>query len=371
MKNLKTKIFEADNIHTILLRKAVKEQIIITTRTRIARNISGFRFNSISSNKEKKDIANIIKDVFFSAFSGKNYAFYNISRLSETQRRFLLEKHILSPEMVLQLYGKSLILKLNPSCQDKVVSIMINEEDHLRIQSTMPGLSVYKTYSDVLKLEKIFEKKLGFCFNNDFGYLTSCLTNVGTSLRVSIISHLPAVVASGRIDDFVKNLKKINCSIRGFFGENSEVIGNLFQVSNQVSLGKNEKQILDEMHAVCLNIIDAEKDAVRYLKKTRPAVVEDSIFRSYGMLKYAKMLCYGESLELLSMIKLGQILGILVNLKSFNFYQLISLLGESNIIMGVKNKIDLNDKNNKADKIEKIRAEIIRKKIFKDLNNNV
>jgi protein arginine kinase len=371
MKNLGTKIFEAINFRDTLTKKVRQDQIILMSRTRIARNISGFRFNSISTKKEKKDILNIVKDVFYCSGCNRDYAFYNIGKLTETQRRFLLEKHILSPEMVLQLYGKGLILRLSSSYQEGAVSVMINEEDHLRMQSIMRGLSIYKTYKDVLKLEKMFEKKLSFCFDRDFGYLTSCPTNIGTSLRVSIITHLPAIVASGRIEDFVKNLTKIGCSIRGFFGENSEVVGNIFQVSNQMSLGKYEEQILDEMHAVCLNIIDAEKDATEYLKKTKPASVEDSVYRSYGMLKYARMLSYGESLELLSMIKLGQTLDILVNLNSFDFYQLISSLGESNIMLGEKNKISFNNVDDKADRIDKIRAEVIRGKILKGSDNNV
>lgn len=371
MKKLKTKIFEIRGLYNSDLEESTKEQIIITTRTRIARNISGFRFNSISSSKEKKDISNIIKNVFSESSSSKNYIFYDISKLSETQRRFLLERHILSPEMTMQLYGKSLILKFDPSYPKKTVSVLLNEEDHLRIQSIMQGLEIYKTYDDVLKLEKIFEKKLSFCFDSNFGYLTSCPTNIGTSLRVSIIAHLPALVASGNIEDFVKNLIKIGCSIRGFFGENSEVVGNLFQISNLASLGKDEKQILDEMHAVCLNIIDAEKESIQFLKRNKQISVEDSILRSYGMLKYAKMLCFGESLELLSMIKLGQTLGVLGNLNSFDFYQLISLLGEANIILGLKNKIGYIDERNKADRIDEIRAEIIREKILKDSDNNV
>jgi len=371
MKKLKTKIFELEGFQDALFNKRMKEQIIVTTRTRIARNIAGFRFNSLSSKKEKKNISNIVKDVFFGSAPNRDYVFYNINRLSEIQRRLLLEKHILSPEMISQLYGKSLILKLIPGYLNEVVSIMVNEEDHLRIQSITPGLNVYKTYNNVLKMEKILEKKLSFCFDKDFGYLTSCPTNIGTALRVSIIAHLPAMVAGGRIENFVKNLARIGCSIRGFFGENSEVIGNLFQVSNLSSLGKNDKQILDEMHAVCLNVVDSEKEAIQYLKRTKPASVEDSVFRAYGMLKYAKMLCYGESLELLSMIKLGQTLEILGNLKSFDFYQLISLLGESNIILSLKDKIDFNKKDEAADKIDTIRADIVRNKILKGLDKNV
>jgi len=357
-KNL---IFEDKKAKRPSVKKDATNQVILTTRSRIARNLSGYRFSGLNTNDDKKNILDTVKKSFFKPGYDKDFIFYNIVKLSRTQRRVLLEKHLLSPEMLSRLYAKGLILKFNLSNPEESVSIMINEEDHLRIQSIMPGLCINKTYSEIVKVEKILEKDIRFAYDRDFGYLTSCPTNIGTGLRISVMAHLPALVLSGKIEDFVKRLSKIKMSIRGFFGENSDVAGNLFQVANQVSTGKYEKDILDEMNAVCMNIIDEEKKAIQDLRKTMPLIVEDSAFRAFGMIKYAKMLSYGESLELLSMLKISGELGLLLDaIKPFDFYQLISLLGESNIILAQ------NMANGTAgDEIDKIRADILRKELLK------
>ncbi|MBM3705531.1 MAG: hypothetical protein FJW66_03300 [Actinobacteria bacterium] len=337
-----------------------KDGIILTTRSRIARNLNGFRFNTANSMPEKKEILESIRNSFFSSEKSKNYIYYNISKLSRLQRRFFVERHILSPEMIFRLYAKGLILKLDHRNFNVSVSIMINEEDHLRIQSTMPGLNICRTFKEIAEVEKILEKKLSFSFDRDFGYLNNCPTNLGTALRVSVIAHLPGIVVTGKVEDFVKKLGSIGCSIRGFYGEGSEIVGNIFQISNQVSLGKNEKQITEEMNAICLNIIEEESDVIKSLKDSRPAGVEDGIMRSYGMLKYAKMLSYGEALEILSMIKLGRDTCTLHDIKPFNFYQLISLLGESNIILGKNISAD-----SRIDEVDMMRAGIVRNETLK------
>jgi len=342
------------------LKKDNVNQVILTTRARLARNLSGYRFSSLNTNEDRKNILNTVRDSFFKSPGSRNFSFYNISRLSKLQRRFLLERHIVSPEMLHRLYAKGLILKFQPSDPDNYVSILINEEDHLRIQSTMPGLNIGGTYAEIVKLEKNLEKNLSFAYDREFGYLTSCPTNIGTALRISVIAHLPGLVLSGKIEDFIKRLLKIKLNIRGFFGEGSDVVGNLFQIANQVSTGKYEKDILDEMAAICYNIIEEEKKAISELKGNIPLIVEDSIFRAYGMLEYAKMFSFGESLELLSMIALGSELGILDNVRFFDFYQLISLLGESNIIIGENFKVEPD-----SDEVDGIRAGMIRSRILK------
>jgi protein arginine kinase len=343
-------------------------QIILTTRARIARNIASHRFSSINNNAEKKDILNLVKNVFFNETKSKYHIFYSINKLTRTQRQFLIEKHLMSSEMNTELYGKGLIVNSDPDVKNKSISIMINEEDHLRIQCIKRGLKIYESYKEIFKIEKNLEKKIRFAYDKDFGYLTSCPTNLGTALRISIIAHLPALVVSSRIEGFIKNLSKIGCSIRGFFGENSEVIGNLFQISNQISLGKYEEQIIEEMNAICLNIIEEENKAKYFLMETKPAGVEDSVYRSYGMVKYAKMLSYGESLELLSMLKLGLDLGIINNIRSFDFYDLIRLLGESNILL---NFVGTKSKDVKNEEIDKIRADLVKEKILKGIDANV
>lgn len=357
---IENSLFKIKENRKVIQKKDSLNKVILTTRSRIARNLGGYRFNSLNTNEEKKRILDTVKDSFFKSAGSKNFSFYNISRLSKLQRLFLLERHILSPEMLNRLYGKGLLFKFSSPDPDDYISILVNEEDHLRIQSTRAGLNIEKTYEDIVKVEKMLEKNLSFAYEGEFGYLTSCPTNIGTALRVSVIAHLPALVLSGKIEDFIKRLIKIKLNIRGLFGEGSDVVGNLFQIANQVSTGKYEKDILDEMNAICYNIIEEEKKAARELKENMPLIVQDSISRAYGMLKYAKMFSFGESLELLSMIELGVETQMLDNIKFFDFYQLISLFGESNIIIG-ENFISELD----IDEIDAIRAGIIRKRILK------
>jgi protein arginine kinase len=364
MKSSKESVFKGLDIQRDMPGGKKQNQIIMTTRARIARNLSDFKFSSINTKNDKQNISSFIKETFYSYGTKKDFRFFSVSRLNKIQRAFLVEKHILSPEMLTRLNGKGLIIKTGEDGLDNSLSILINEEDHLRIQSIHPGLNIKKAYREISALEKKLESKLRFAFDSDFGYLTSCPTNIGTALRISVIAHLPAMVIAGKIEDFVKNIVKVGCSIRGFYGENSDVVGNLFQISNQFSLGKYEMQILEDMHAICLNIVDSEKEALKSLRKSKSLSLEDSVYRSYGMLKFARMLSYGEALELLSIIKLGRDLRIIDDIKPFNFYQLISLLGESNIILGSND-----DLKPDTDEVDMIRAGIIRDKILKRNRN--
>ncbi len=336
-----------------------ENDVILTSRARIARNLSDFCFSSINEGDEKRKILKIVRESFFEESLADDFVFYNISRLNKIQRRFLVEKHILSPEMLTKLAGKAIILSFDINTYNKSTSILINEEDHLRIQSIYPGLNIENACREIYALEKVLEKKLKFAFDKEFGYLTSCPTNLGTALRISVIAHLPGLIISGQIEQFVQNITKIGCNIRGFYGENSEVIGNLFQISNQNSLGKYENHIIDDMKAICANIVDEERKAIEKLRAEKNLSIEDGVYRSYGILKYAKLLSYGEALELLSMISLGTNLGILKGIKPFNFYQLISLLGESNIILRSNGEIEPD-----TDEADKKRMDIIKEIIL-------
>ena len=357
----KKPVFNAGVINNSMPALTAAGQVILTSRARIARNISGFCFSSINTKEEKRDILQSVRDSFLKDPEEKQfYAFYNIARLKKTQRRYLIERHILSPEMLVRMNYKGLILKCDNPDMENTVSVLINEEDHLRIQSVIAGSDIFKAYREVSKIERMLERKINFAFDKDFGYLTCCPTNLGTGLRVSIIAHMPGTVVTGKIEELAKNLAKTGYSIRGLFGENSDVVGNLFQVSNQISLGKNEEEIITEMNAVSENIIEDEIKAVESLKNSKPLSVEDSVLRSYGMLRYAKMLNYGEALELLSMLKLGLDINMIKDVKQFNFYKLISYIGESNLI--IKHGIKSEDNE---DEVDMMRANIIRKKILK------
>ncbi len=357
--NSKKKIIKEDTKH---IHKGSKEeqsgQIVLSTRVRVARNLSGFKFSGFSINSEKKEILKLVKSTFFSNKKSSSYTFSNVSKLSRIQRGFFIEKHILSPEMAYKLYSKGLIFKNIDKDFNEFLSILINEKDHIRIQSVICGLNIQKAYSQVLSLEKILEKKLKFAYDKDFGYLTSSPVNLGTALKISVLVHVPGIIILGKVEEFIKKLNNIGCIVKGFSGENSEIVGNILQISNQVSLGKNEQQLIEEMNAICLNIIDEEKEAITKVKEDIPLIVEDSILRSYGMFKYAKILSYYESIELLSMLKIGIELELINDIKPFNFYNLITSLGDYGIILS-KN-LDLEPD---SDQLDKVRMDILRKEL--------
>jgi protein arginine kinase len=343
-----------------------RDQIVLTTRARIARNLSGYKLSGINSDAEKKEILNTVRSSFFTDKKSAGFDFYSVRKLSKIQRNFLVEKHILSPEMTFRLASKGLILKFNVENFNQSLSLLLNEEDHLRIQNVMPGLNIRKAYQEVLGIEKMLEKHLKFAYDRDFGYITSCPSNLGTAVRISVMVHIPSIIISGKIEEFIKKLNNIGCSIRGFFGENSEIVGNILQIANQASLGRYEQQIIDDMEAVCLNIIDEEKEALQAIKKNIPLIVEDSVLRSYGMLKHAKILSYYEAIELLSMLSMGIDLGLTGDdIRPFNFYDLISILGDSSIILN--ENMDLEPE---SDEIDKIRMDILRRELTADHGKN-
>jgi len=340
--------------------KDARSKIILTTRVQLARNLSDHKFGSTSSSQEKNDVLNLIIGVASGIRELSDYKFYTVNKLTKVQRRLLIEKHLMSPEMTSRMQGKGVLVKSCPCNHRKSVSIMINGEDHLRIQCAAPGLNVRESYKEIMKIEKKLEKKLTFAFNSKLGYLTACPVNLGTALRISVIAHLPGLVMSSKITDFINNITNIGCRTVGYFGENSEIVGNLFQISRRATLGRSEEDIVEEMNAICLNIVEEEEKARQTLKANHLVDMEDSVYRSYGVLKYAKMLSYEESLELLSMIELGMELGIVKNVKKFNFSKLVNIIGNSHIMLSMKK-----DKKLREDEVDFIRANVIREKILK------
>ncbi len=343
--------------------KKKSDEIIISSSAVIARNLSDYKFNTVNDKNDKNKIMALIKNAKSSIKELDDYKFYALKDLSRIQRQSLIEKKLMSPEMSKKLFGKAIILYYDSKNRQKILSILVNDKDHLRIQCATTGLQIRDCYASVLKLEKKMERKLSFSFNKDLGYLTSNPANIGTAFKISMVAHVPGLVISAKIIDFIKKINKIGCCISGYFGEGAEVVGNLFQVSNQATLGKTEEEIMNEMEAIAQNIIEEEQNEKSALKSSKNLTLIDSVYRSYGMLKYAKVLSYDESLELISILKLGLDIKIIDNIKRFDFYRLINIINDSNI------ELDLIKKNKKAteDEIDFERANIIRENILKGL----
>ncbi len=336
-----------------------KNKIILNTKVSLSRNLVDHKFVDISGSQEKIALLEEIKKYVDNNKKFGNFQFYDIKVIKGLQRELFLMDYMIDSEMSRRLSGKGVYIKEDRAVRSSS-AIIINNEDHVRIQSVYPGLKIYKAYNEVMKIEKYFEKGLTFAFDRKLGYLTASPSNLGTALRVSVIVHLPVLAASTGLVDLLKRIGKIGCQIGGYFRSQPEVTGNLFEVYNGVTLGKGEREILDEMKAICLSIIEEEQKARAQIKRNDLLGIKDNVYRSYGLIKYSKILSYEEALELLSIIRLGLDLDLIDDVNDFDFFELVNKLSDSRIMVDM----EINDKI-KGDRIDLIRADIIREKILK------
>ncbi|MEE1057245.1 MAG: protein arginine kinase [Acutalibacteraceae bacterium] len=274
--------------------------VAISSRIRLARNLNGYPFPHLLNLQQKNEIANKVKDALenSNSYIAKTFRFINMSQLSPVEANSLAERHIISPEFARNRAGKYLLLT-----EDESVSIMINEEDHLRIQVLSDGLSLKSAFEVADKIDTLLDNALGFAFHGKLGYLTQCPTNLGTGLRASVMLHLPALQSSGVINRLEDNLSKIGLTLRGTFGEGTEPQVGMYQLSNQVTLGLSEETAIENLRSVTMQIIGNEREARAQLCKR--IETKDYIMRCLGTLKYALMINNKENLSLLSAVRMG------------------------------------------------------------------
>lgn len=274
--------------------------VVISSRIRLARNLRDYPFPHLLNLQQKNEIANKVKDALenSNSYIAKSFNFINMARLSALEASSLVERHLISPAFAKDRAGKYLLIT-----DDETISIMINEEDHLRIQVLSEGLSVKEAYETADKIDTLLDNALGFAFHNKLGYLTQCPTNLGTGLRASVMLHLPALQSGGVIDRLEDNLAKIGLILRGTFGEGSDAQVGLYQLSNQVTLGLSEETAIDNLRSVALQIIGNEREARNNACKRLDT--QDYIMRCLGTLRYARLMDNRECLSLLSSVRLG------------------------------------------------------------------
>ncbi|MCX6384655.1 MAG: hypothetical protein NTV16_09320 [Actinobacteria bacterium] len=338
-----------------------KQQVVLNSCVSLFRNISGYKFNVVTDKSDKEGILNLVAEAKSRISLLDSFNFYNLRDIPRLQRQLLIDQKVISSSTAQKISGKAVILNSRLVDKNKLTAIIVNEDEHIKIECVMPGRNISDCYKEVLKVEKRLEKKLSFSFNQNLGYLTSNPSLIGTGLKATIVAHVPSMVISTRIIDFIKNLNQIGFGVSSFFGEGNEIIGNLFQISNLITLGKNEESIIEELTIIGKNIAEEEEEAKKELKSTENFSIEDSVYRSFGMVKYAKILSFEESLELLSILKFGIDLRIIDEVRKFDFYELINIISDSNIeINYIKNK------KATLDEIDFIRACVVREKILKE-----
>ena len=283
--------------------KGNEGDIVLSTRVRLARNLTEYPFPARLDESQKKDIANLVNNIL-SEDKTYDLNFIDMSDLSSAETVSLAEKHLISPEFACDTLGRSLLLS-----KDEDISIMICEEDHIRIQTVYPGLSLSEAFETALKIDEILENKISYAFDENLGYLTQCPTNIGTALRASVMLHLPALSKKGAMQRLSTTVAKLGLTLRGSYGEGSEISGDIYQLSNQVTLGISEEAAITNLNSIAMQIIAQEKQTRALLVKDEDYL--DRIYRAYGILKSAYKLTSKELMNLISYVRVGVSEGIL------------------------------------------------------------
>src|SRR5699024_10610610 len=231
-----------------------------------------------------------------------------MSELTSIEKRVLVEKHLISPHLAKKAEKAGALISENEQ-----VSIMINEEDHLRIQLYFSGLQLTKALEEAFAIDDWIEENVNYAFDEEKGYLTSCPTNLGTGLRASVMMHLPALVKTNQMSQMIPAINQLGLVVRGIYGEGSEAIGNLFQISNQVTLGKSEEEIIEDLLSVVSQLINHERAARKRFVDQSMIRLENTVFRSYGILQHSRIIESVEAAQRISDLRLGIDLGIIEN----------------------------------------------------------
>jgi protein arginine kinase len=280
-------------------------QIVFSSRVRLARNLRERPFPGWAKKNERVDVLKEAKAAVEGLDVMKGACSENLEALSPLEKQILVERHLISREHAAKGVGSAVVINA-----DQSLSVMINEEDHLRMQAICCGLQLSKVYAMIDAADTALESTLDFAFHPTLGYLTACPTNVGTGMRASAMLHLPALVMGDQINKIINSVNKIGLAVRGLHGEGTEAMGNLFQVSNQTTLGESEGEIIGRLEKVIAQIIEHEQNARVLLVQHKPVTLLDQIGRAFGILSHAHSVSSKEALNLLSIIKLGIDLGL-------------------------------------------------------------
>ena len=275
-------------------------QIVISSRVRLARNLRGHPFPGWAKKAERLSVLEQIKPAVQELPEMQDACSEYLQDISAIDKQVLVERHLISREHAAKGLGSAVAIS-----NKQTLSIMINEEDHLRMQMLRPGLQLRTAFKQLDKVDSGLETRLDYAFHPALGYLTACPTNVGTGMRASAMIHLPALVLSEQINPVIQAVNKIGLAVRGLYGEGTEAMGNLFQISNQTTLGQKEEDIITDLNKVIERIIEHEQNARLTLLQKKPGTLLDNIGRGYGILAHAYSMTSKEALNLLSFLKLG------------------------------------------------------------------
>lgn len=278
--------------------------VVLMTRIRLARNLAAHRFPGRADVVERKEIFKRCEEALQGTPTMKRGVSVSVDELKPLHRQVLVERHLISRELSSAKGGAGAMIN-----KDQSVSVMINEEDHLRIQVLRNGFQLKRTWNSIDNLDSALEETLDYAFSPKLGYMTACPTNLGTGMRASAMMHLPALVIAGQMEKVVRAVNQLGMVVRGLFGEGSDASGSMFQISNQTTLGESEPDIVKRLHNVLQSIVEHEHNARAKLLENDPAKLPDKIGRAYGILRHGHVISSSEAMNLLSLVRLGVDLG--------------------------------------------------------------
>lgn len=305
------------NIHEFLAtpadasrREGPHTRIVLSSRVRLARNLRNLPFPGWARKGDRVKALEQIRPAVESLPQMANAFSESMDNLTVLDKNILVERHLISREHAAKSAGSGLVVN-----RDESLCVMINEEDHLRMQALRPGLQLKQAWSAIDQIDSKLEKKLNYAFTSDLGYLTACPTNLGTGIRVSAMLHLPGLVLAEQINQIIQAVNKLGLAVRGLYGEGTEALGNVFQVSNQMTLGETEADIVERLNKVLAQIIEHEENARAVLLEKKPKAVYNHIGRAFGTLSNAHIISSKETMNQLSLMRLGVDLGLFPDLE--------------------------------------------------------
>ncbi len=327
----------------------IDEDVVVSTRIRVARNLEKYKFPNLIGSEDSEsltqDIQEALRDV------GEDYDFYSNRNLNEVERNVFVEKHLISPNLSKKVDKGSFFIR-----KDEKSTIMINEEDHIRIQVLLPGLNLEEGWNICSEIDDEIEKNIKYAFHEKFGYLTACPTNTGSGLRASVMLHLPALGMIGQINNIMEALRKMGLTVRGLYGEGSKALGNLYQISNQTTIGEKEEDTIKKINKIVYQIVARERNSRKYLLDQSEVELEDKVFRSLGILNYSRVISTLEAMNHLSNVKLGTDMGIIKDIKSKEIINLMLDIQPASIQ-------NIQDKDIDTKQVDILRGETLRRKL--------
>ena len=327
--------------------------IVISSRVRLARNLEEFPFPHWASKAQGEEVLKKIENAKATIDFLKSATTFKLAELDNVDKQFLVERHLMSHEHAQKKNSKAVVID-----DDEIIAIMVNEEDHLRIQVMQSGFNLFEAWGIINRIDDTLSKELNFAFLSQWGYLTACPTNTGTGMRGSVMLHLPALVMTRQINRVLAAISKLSFTTRGLYGEGTQATGNFFQISNQVSLGHSEEEIIENINGLIKQIIEQENQGREVLLSQSKALLEDRINRSFGILKSAHIISSQETIELLSMVRLGSDLGMVADVDRSRINELFIITQPAHLQKLENKKITSQDRDMK-------RAELVRSKLGK------